>query len=316
MTGSPRPVAVVGAANVDLRVRVDRLPLSGETVLASRIERTLGGKAANQAIAARRSGADVRLVSGVAADDGGEWLRRRLDEAGIDGHWVESERTGVAIVAVDRLGEKQIMVAPATPAPPTLGRAVTEVLAEAGFLLVQRELGAAIAELCLAAGRDLGVTTILNAGTADAVTPAELALADALILNELEFELSFGSPFDGDTSWRPGMPETTLVTLGRRGVAMLSPAGRRFTPGHTVHAVDTVGAGDAFCGGFVAELSAGVDTAEALRWGQAAAALACTREGAAESIPTRAEIRAFLHQGDDPNDPRSSAARHSTPTKG
>jgi ribokinase len=301
-----RPIVVVGTANIDISLHVDHLPESGETVLGD-LGTVCGGKAANQAVAAARLGADVSLVSRVGDDDHGRTLLRELRREGVGTGAVTeipAGASGVALIMVDRAGNPTIGVAEGVNRfmeitdldnAPELRDDNTIVVAEMGIpLAVIRRIG----ELSMLAG----FTFILNPAPALAPLDDELwRTIDIVTPNETEAEVLTGlTVYDEQSALRAAdrLRELgaglAIVTLGDRGVAYSSAQGRAVLSAYTVEAVDTTAASDAFNGGLAVALGAGHDHAEAIRYGQAAAALSVTRVGAQSSLPTALEVAEFL----------------------
>lgn len=273
--GSPErgQVVVVGSLNVDHVVQVERLARPGETVIASREERLAGGKGANQAVAAVRAGATVTMVGAVGDDDGGRAYRRRLAERGIRTSLatVVDRPTGHAFISVDAAGENAIVVVPG--ANGSLGVAdlgALDDLRPQDVLLVQLEvpLPVVAAAVRRAAGR--GARVVLNCAPYAALPADVVALADPLVCNEHEARL-FAQAGVAPASW--------LVTFGAAGCTW---DGEQFTapvvPPEDV--IDTVGAGDAFCGALAAALAAGAGRAEAVAAAMSAGAAAVCHAGA------------------------------------
>ena len=282
MTGR---VVVLGSLNVDEVWQVARLPRPGETVLAMGSHRYAGGKGGNQAVAAARAGARVRMVAAVGADEAGAAYRRRLeawgieaaltvvapDAAGADAARGGEVRTGRAFITVDSAGENAIVVDPG--ANGCLDESALDALADLGpgdVLLCQLEIPLGIVAAAVRQAAARGARVVVNCAPF-AVLPAEVvAAADPLVCNETE-----AAAF-ADLGLLPG---SWLVTFGAAGcswdgeqyVAPLVPA---------AEVVDTTGAGDAFCGALAAALARGATRAEAVAAAQAAGAEAVRRRGA------------------------------------
>lgn len=292
-----RPVFVVGSVNVDVVYRVDALPLAGETVLATAPQSLGGGKGANQASAAARLGADTRLIGCVGDDEAGRHALAGLRAAGIDVHGVHRRgpRTGAAIVLVDPRGENAIVVSPGANRllTPEDVAAVFDG-ARGGIVLLSLEIPVETAEAAAVAAVAAGLTVILNPAPAQRLSRRFLGACDVLVPNEHELaELG-----------RPGVDDllaagvgAVVVTLGARG-ADLHRAGQEtvHVPAFDVDAVDTTGAGDAFCGALAVALAAGEDLGSAVTAAAAVGALATRARGARGSLPTPAEV-ALLRSG-------------------
>jgi ribokinase len=278
-------VVVVGSLNADHTVRVRRLPAVGQTVLGTSYSLALGGKGANQAVAAARQGADVVMVGCVGDDDGGHALLDALIEAGVDvGHVRRHAQapTGRAHIAVDDKGRNTIVVVPGANSGAVFPSAALE---GADVLLAQLEVPLPTVTAAIVAAHAAGVTTILNPAPARTLTDHLLANVDYLIPNETEAEQLGAVLFQG----------VAVVTQGERGSLLLRPGepdGR--VPAIPVDVVDSTAAGDAFCGAFAAALAEGVPLTRALRVASAAGALACTVAGAFPSLPTRQAVEDLL----------------------
>lgn len=276
-------ITVVGSVNLDLVASVERLPRPGETVTSAGLARYPGGKGANQALAARRAGADVRLVAAVGNDTEAALALALLDDAGVDlSHVRVSEApTGTALIAVEESGENQIIVSPG--ANHALEPGAVEV-GDADLVLCQLEVPMGIVE---AAARATTGMFCLNPAPALPVPDFVLERADLLIVNESERDTLADS--------LSGVGALVVVTLGAAG-AKAYRSGRLVTEAQPppVEPIDTVGAGDAFCGALVVALLSGHSVASALKWACAAGALATTKPGAQPSLPTAAEIEQAL----------------------
>jgi ribokinase len=276
----PPRVTVVGSVNVDLVARCERLPRPGETVTGATLERVMGGKGANQAVAAARLGAEVRLVAAVGDDPDGREAVDALAAAGVDTSGVATSdaRTGVALITVAEDGENQIVVAPGANA--TLSASAVDV---AGADAVLCQLEVPLEAVQAAAERARGLVC-LNAAPARALPPPLLGRVDLLVVNRHEAELVDASAV-----------RRTALTLGERGAVLLD-RGRevaRARPPH-VEAVVGTAAGDAFTAALVVSLLEGREDEAALRRACAAGALAASRFGAQPSLPTAAEVDAAV----------------------
>ena len=263
----PVDLTVVGSINLDLVVSTVRAPRPGETVFGTAFERLPGGKGANQAVAAARLGAHVRMIGAVGVDDWADEALAGLREAGVELELYEYSGTGIAMIVVDDEGENQIVVAPRANAH------VPEV-SPTGAVLCQLEIPT---EVVVAAARNASFFA-LNASPA---RPIDLE-PDLLIVNQLEHEVVTRG-------------KLVAVTYGADGAALFENGVEvaRATPPH-VDAVDGTGAGDAFAACLVVSLLEGLDRPDALRRACAAGALAASRFGAQPSAPTAAEVAAIL----------------------
>lgn len=273
---------VVGSANLDLVATVDRLPQPGETVTAADYAEYAGGKGLNQAVAAARMGARTAFIGCVGNDDAGRFLRRVLDEEGVDTSLLRTGHlaTGRALISVDRLGENSIVVVPGANAE------VTPVeLPTARLVLMQLEIPLEVVVDVAQRARLAGVMTVLNPAPARDLPMQLLQAVDVIVPNEHESALLGGS-----ASLLGAGVRHVVTTRGARGVQVASRAGVVEIPAHPVHPIDTVGAGDAFTGALCAELASGSTIEDAARVGAVAGALATTVRGAVPSLPRREAV--------------------------
>jgi ribokinase len=307
MARLPR-VLVVGSANMDFTVAVPRLPQEGETVIGGKLIVSHGGKGANQAVAARRLGADVRFVGCVGQDAQGEQVRDQLFTEGIPTDtlvWVESAATGVALIVVDEAGRNQIAVAAGAnrQLAPSHAREHAALFAWSQVLLCQLETPLETVEWALAEARAKGVVTILNPAPAQPLPDSLLAHVECLTPNGGEAERLTGVRVDGSAAAAAAAQRLiakgvrrVIVTLGTQGALYCDGVQAVHYPAFPVQAVDTVGAGDAFNGALAAGVAAGGSWHEAIPLASAAAALACTSRGAMTSLPQRTEVEAFMRR--------------------
>ncbi len=290
-------VVVVGSVNLDVVVPVERHPAPGETVLGGDHEQLPGGKGANQAVAAARLGCAVAFVGRVGADDPGRRLRATLDREGVDTRALRDDDapSGLAMISVAPGGENTIVVSPGANgrvgAPDV--RDAADLLARAAVTLVQLEIPP---EAVTAAARAAGGTLVLNPAPARDLDPEVLARAGVLVPNRTELGLLAGTdpPRGADEAAAVAAtidgPGAVVVTLGEHGAVVVEGGQGEHVPAPRVDAVDTTGAGDAFCGALADALARGADLVEAVRWAVRAASLSVTRAGALGAMPTRAEV--------------------------
>ncbi len=297
-------VTVIGSANLDLVLRVPRIPEPGETVLATApAGRHPGGTGLNQAVACARAGARTGFVGAVGDDEAAEVLLAALQDAGVDVGAVARRRgsaSGAAHVTVRPDGENAIVVVPGANAGWSgLGADARAAVGGATVLLAQLEvdLGAVVEAAGLA--REHGRTVVLNAAPAPGAAAdltALLDLVDLLVVNEHEAATLACEP-DCTAAGRAlaGRARDVVVTLGARGALLVGRDGAtRSFPAPKADAVDTTGAGDAFVGALVAATALGVPLPDALRRACAAGALAVQVHGAVPSLPTRAAVDLLL----------------------
>ncbi len=310
-------VIVFGSSNTDMTVRVPRLPAPGQTVLGSTFTTSPGGKGANQAVAARRAGADVVFVTAVGDDELGRqslelYRREGIDESHV--RVVEGVASGVALIFVDDRGENLIGVAPGANhrlTPDDIDRLPDSLFREDDVLLASLEIPLATASRALKRGWDAGMFTILNPAPAPALAEAEVRAlfsgvmaitpnrVEALALAGMTTES--GSEPDWATCglrlYQMG-PGLVVITLGSSGCRIIMAKPWSIIPAPRVEAVDTVGAGDAFNGALAAALAEDRrDFNKAATWANAAAALAVTRPGAQSALPDRDAIDRLAQRG-------------------
>ena len=282
-----------------------RLPLPGETLVGERFVMAPGGKGANQAVAAARLGARVAFVSRVGTRQHGVALLQALDAEGIDCTGVVRDvlaLPGIAVIMVASSsgGENAIVYVPGSNADLSVAdvEASAGAFQEAAVVVAQLEVPVAAIVRAFELARQAGATTLLNAAPALPVPEALLVLTDWLVLNETEALLMSGAADEraAAQALRLRGPQQVVVTLGAAGVLLCNAAGIEHLPARAVKAVDTVGAGDTFAGGLATGLSEGRSAADAVRLGQAAAALAVSRSGVQSAMPLRTELGAdFAH---------------------
>ncbi len=297
-------VVVVGSINTDLTAYVERLPEPGETVGGARFAETAGGKGANQAVAAARSGASCVLHGAVGDDAYGTARVADLAAAGVDvGHVavLPDERSGVALIYVDVRGENQIAVAPGANGAFRLGaEAFCVGVGPNDVVLLQNEIAPSVTTAAIALARERGAAVMWNIAPAlTAVGEAEraaIAQLDYLVVNagELEALVARRSCESAAEGARRAVAELgcsqVLLTLGSEGAALADEQQAHHHAAHRVRAIDTVGAGDCFGGVFAASIATGREPIEALGRAVAAAGLCVTREGAQRAMPSDEEI--------------------------
>jgi ribokinase len=299
-------VCVVGSANVDFTVALERLPSPGETVSGGTLLRNLGGKGANQAVTARRLGAQVRLLGAVGDDASGAEIRARLGAEGIDVEGLVTmtgTATGTALICVDAAGRNQIAVAPGANHAATVAALAphADAIRWAQVVVCQLELPLSVVAWALGEARAAGAATILNPAPMRALEPALLALADYLTPNEGEAARLAGAAVTDLASARvagerirEGGAGTVILTLGGQGALVCGVEGAVHFPAFPVTVVDTTAAGDAFNGALAVGLAAGGTLEQALPLANATAALTCTARGAQDALPRRADVERFL----------------------
>ncbi|HEY5913081.1 MAG TPA: ribokinase [Verrucomicrobiae bacterium] len=300
-------IIVVGSLNIDYIASVEHLPVPGETVPAQDLIQRFGGKGANQAVAAARQGAKVSMIGCVGADDNGRAYRRRLVAEGINVRGLFSTDqglTGTALIAVDRSAENIIVVAPGANGHLRTSaiRKLSPMLHPWVTVLLQFEIPLETVIAVIRAANRASAPVVLNPSPFRDGFPWGECRVDTLIANENEAVAIFGRSVETvrakPETWRKKLTEKRIerlvVTRGAKPTLYLGAETCVEVPGLRVRPVDTVGAGDAFAGTYVARRADGLDVESAIRYANCAAALATLKPGAQESMPSRAATdRAF-----------------------
>ncbi len=303
-------IAVFGSINMDMIAYLDRLPKPGETLHGSSYKMGLGGKGANQAVAAKKLGNDVIFIGRTGADSFGDAARAELTSYDVDLTRIrrdETSATGIAIIKVGEGGQNMISVIAGANAAVDASDAEAAIgdLARCRVLLLQLEVPL---EASLAAAKILSAhqgTVILDPAPAprQPLPPEVMAAIDIVTPNESETAGLLGwqpaTPTDGERAARELKAKgfrAAVVKLGAKGVAFSGPDSEGFIPPFKVAAIDTVAAGDSFNGGLASALDEAKPLAAAVRFAAACGALSTTRKGASAAAPTRTEIDAFLNE--------------------
>lgn len=295
-------IIVIGSINLDLIATVERLPAPGETVAGGGFSTAPGGKGANQALAAARAGAAVRMVGAVGKDGFAEQalalLKGMVDLSGVG---EVHASTGTALILVGGDGENMIAVVPGANASVVPGDLAKAFLRKGNVMLLQHEIPSETVEAALDAADAAGAVTLLNTAPFRAEATAYLAKADHVVANETEFDLyadALALPAGDRPARMRAFAQKTgrsvIVTLGGDGVLAATPEGFLQVPALKIEPVDTVGAGDTFCGYLAAGLASGLPLEDALKRAAAAGSLACLKPGAQPAIPLKAEVDAAL----------------------
>jgi ribokinase len=299
-------IAVVGSLHMDFIVKVETIPRVGETVLGSAFQRSPGGKGANQAVAAAKLGADVVLIGRVGADAVGRELLEAVKAQGIDGGYVledEGTYTGLALILVDEEGGNIIAVASGADlncCTEDIKRA-EEAITASTVLLTQLEIPLPVVEYAVDVAYGEGVRVILNPAPAHDLSDHLLKKVYLLTPNETEAEFLTGIQIRGlrtadmaaERLLARGV-DNVVMTLGREGALIATKDGTVHVQGVDVQAVDTTGAGDAFCGALAVAIATGKDLRDAVTYANYAGALTTTKIGAQEALPTREDLERFM----------------------
>jgi ribokinase len=301
-----KSIAVIGSSNTDLIIRVPRIPGPGETLLGGEFMTAAGGKGANQAVGAARSGGKVTLIARVGSDAFGDRAIAGLRRDGVDVTWVFRDKlavSGVALIFVARDGENSIAVAGGANAKlsPADVKKAAGVISSAALLVAQLETPLATVMAAALAAVKAGVPVILNPAPARGLPNRLLKLVSILTPNETEAQLLTGIKVTNEAAaakacekLRSRGVRTVILTLGARGAYLADAGEQQLVPGFKVKAVDSTAAGDIFNGALAVALAERQSLRDAIRFANAAAALSVTRPGAQPSAPMRAEIERFL----------------------
>lgn len=294
-------ITVFGSINMDLIATTTRLPKPGETVAGTGFATAAGGKGANQALAARRAGAVVKMAGAVGKDDFAASAVALLNDSGTDLSGVKqvSEPTGTALILVEADGENMIAVVPGANGALTSAdaNAALKGMARSDTLMLQLEIPGSAVATALHEAKAAGIRTIINIAPLTDEAERLGKMADIVIANETEFERLAGETGMGNAEREAAMlrlhgetGQTLIVTLGAEGVMALNDGKLYRAEGLTIEPVDTVGAGDTFCGYFAASLDAGLGFEEALQRAAIAGSLACLKPGAQPAIPMASDV--------------------------
>ncbi|ESY22714.1 ribokinase [Mesorhizobium sp. LNJC394B00] len=296
-------IIVVGSINLDLIANVDRLPSPGETVRGSGFTTAPGGKGANQALAAARAGAKVRMVGAVGKDNFATEALALLVAGKVDlsGVGQSFASTGTALILVGADGENVIAVVPGANDSVLPGDLAKAFLAKGDVVLLQHEIPLQTVDAALDAARAAAAVTVLNTAPFRSEAAALLGKADYAVANETEFDL-YGEALSLKGRDRPARMRdfarktgrTIVVTLGGDGVLAATPEDFLTVPALKITPVDTVGAGDTFCGYLAAGLASNLPLEQALTRAAAAGSLACLKPGAQPAIPLAADVDTAL----------------------
>lgn len=298
-------IVVIGSSNIDMVAQVNHLPAPGETVGQARFMQSFGGKGANQAVAAARLGGSVTFVTSLGNDMYAKVLKGHFEEEGIRTDYIVDDSmnpTGIALIFVADSGENCIAVAPGANGSllPGVVSNFSEVLDDADIIVMQAEIPYdTIKHIALDAAKR-GKKVLFNPAPACHIEVDLMKAIDILVVNELEAEFISGITYTKDNvgdiagSLLEAGAKNVVITLGNEGAYMKNAETSFHIPGFRVNAIDTIAAGDTFCGALAVACAKKEIDYEALLFSNAAAAIAVTRSGAQPSIPVLSEVTQFL----------------------
>jgi len=297
-------IVVIGSLNMDLSIRVPRIPLPGETISGENLVTSAGGKGANQAAACANLGSQVTMIGAVGQDDFGRRMKEGLRKVGISVSFIQENPgvpSGTAMIMVDAAGENVIVLSAGANSYVVIDRNAEELIRNAKILLLQLEIPTDIVFRSIKIANDAGVPVLLNPAPAIALPNEIYSRIDYLIPNEIEASILSGVEVKDIASAEKAAGilldrgvKTVIITLGANGAFLASGNNRHAIPAMKINPVDTTGAGDAFIGGFAAAIVEGKPLEEALHYATAAGALAATKAGAQSSLPSRQELEQFV----------------------
>ncbi len=302
-----KKVLVIGSLNMDMTVKADKLPKEGETVLGYEYYESCGGKGGNQAVAISRMEVDTEMLGMVGNDSYGRKLIDNLGKYNIVCENVavnENSVTGRAVIAVDNNGKNSIIVIPGSNFEITVQdiEERNESIRRNDIVVLQNEIPMEVTKYILKKSKEMNKITVYNPAPAKMIDKEMAKNTDYLILNESEMEEIFKISIS-DEAYKDKIlkikqennMKNIILTLGEKGSILFNEEDRISEfDAYKVSAVDTTAAGDSFLGGFIAEISMGNKTDEAIRYATAVSAITVTRKGAQDSIPSRDEVEKFL----------------------
>lgn len=301
-------IVVIGSSNVDLLMKMDRLPEKGETITDADFIQVFGGKGANQAVAAARAGGNVAFVNCVGQDAYTPQMVKNYKADGIDIRFVFKEEglaSGHALIMIDSEGMNYLSVAPGAnyKLTPARIKEALPVINEAAMIVMQYEIREETIKYVIELASEKNIPVMWNVAPARAFDFSYIPKVNILVLNEVEAgfltEMQVKNKEDAENAAENLIAkgvEKVIITLGSKGAFVVTKNEKIEVTAYKVDAVDTTAAGDTFCGSLAVALVEGKSLKEALQFANAAAAISVTRLGAQPSAPEREEIDAFLIQ--------------------
>lgn len=299
-------ILVIGSSNTDMIIKIPSLPKPGETVIGGNFFMAAGGKGANQAIAAKKSGADVTFVTRVGEDDFGSRAIEGYTKEGVNVKHIirdKNSSSGIAFIMVDSKGENSIAVASGANnnLSPADIKKVFNLIEESDIILLQLEIPVDTVLTAVKYAYNKNKMIILNPAPAQKLSNELLGMVSIITPNESEAEILTGIKVSDEYSAVQAAENllakgigTVILTMGSRGLLFCDKTRHESIAAYKVHSVDTTAAGDVFNGALACALGEGMDMQHALKFASAAAAISVTRLGAQTSVPTRHEIEEFI----------------------
>jgi len=299
-------IVVVGSVNMDLIVKLKKLPVVGETVIGGIFKMSPGGKGANQAVAAAKLGAESYFIGRIGDDEFGKALMTNFERNKVNTNYVVVDReahTGVALIMVDQAGKNLIAVASGANSKLSIEdvERAKDLIEKASILLLQLEIPIEVVQHAAFMAKRSGSKVVLNPAPARPLSKKLLSLVDVLVPNEVEAEVLTEISVKNQNSLVEAGKKlleygtgAVVLTLGEKGAFLIDKEGYDLVQGVKVEAVDTTGAGDAFCGALAFALASGKSLKEAVFFANCAGALATTKIGAQEALPTLEELNSFI----------------------
>ena len=298
-------IVVIGSSNIDMVAQVNHLPAPGETVGDANFMQAFGGKGANQAVAAARLGGCVTFITSLGNDIYADILKKHFKKEGITTDYIIDDTnhpTGTALIFVADSGENCIAVAPGANYSLLPGSIThfSNIIKEADIIVMQAEIPYETIKKIALLAKQKGKKVLFNPAPACLIDKELMTTIDILVVNELEAAFISGIDYTEDnleeisqTLIKAGA-RNVVITLGSQGVYMKNKRKTIQLPGYKVNAIDTIAAGDTFCGALAVVCAQREIEQEALNFANAAAAIAVTRSGAQPSIPTLDEVHTFI----------------------
>jgi ribokinase len=303
-----KKILVIGSSNIDLIMKMERLPEKGETLTDCSFLQAFGGKGANQAVASARAGGNVTFVSSVGDDDFGTSMIKNYRKDDINTDYVliaKGAASGSALIMVGGDGDNYITVAPGANYHLSSHHIdnIIDIMKASDIIVLQYEIMTDTLEHILNKAGELGIKTMLNFAPAKKINQSSLANVSILVVNETETQYLTGIPAvspdnapDAAEKLKEKGIETIIITLGINGSYIHSNEYSGIIPAYKVNAIDATAAGDVYCGSLATALMEGRSLKESVKFSSAAAALCVTKLGAQPSAPTRQEIDTFMNQ--------------------